>query len=79
MGAMNVLTTIVSQLVAPVLFNYVFLSTIDTWPEAIFMVAAGLFGAAFVAMLFVRVRWPHWSSEEEDSLEVVQETSLLAI
>jgi MFS family permease len=73
MGAMNVLTTIISQLLAPVLFNYVFLSTIDTFPEAIFVVAAGLFGVAFVAMLFVRVRWPHWSPDEDESLETAEE------
>lgn len=72
MGAMNVLTTIVSQLLAPVLFNYVFLSTIDTFPEAIFVVAASLFGLAFIAMLLVRVRWPSWSPDEEDSFEVTE-------
>lgn len=44
-------------------------ATVDTWPEAFFVVGACTFALTFICLLFVRVRRPNWNGYSKDPNE----------
>ncbi|KAK9893854.1 hypothetical protein P389DRAFT_174749 [Cystobasidium minutum MCA 4210] len=69
MGALSVLQIIFAQVFGPIIFNGVYSATVETWPEAFFVVGASTFGITFVCLLFVRVRRPSWNGYSTDATE----------
>lgn len=69
MGALSVLQIIFAQVAGPILFNTVYASTVDTYPEAFFVVGAVVFSLTLMGLLFVRVRRPNWNGYSTDIVE----------
>ncbi|KAK4231397.1 major facilitator superfamily domain-containing protein [Podospora fimiseda] len=61
-GLLHALT----RVVAPILFNGLYAATVETYPQAVFVMLATLFGMVMIASLFVR---PHvYMTEDDDSI-----------
>ncbi|CAJ2502079.1 Uu.00g049320.m01.CDS01, partial [Anthostomella pinea] len=66
LGAMGLLHAL-GRVFAPILFNGIYAATIETYPQAFFVVLASLFGLAVLASIFVR---PHLYMKEEGYIAV---------
>lgn len=44
-------------------------ATVDTWPEAFFVVGASTFTLTLLCLLFVRVRRPSWNGYSTDNID----------
>lgn len=67
MGAVAVLQIMFSQILGPLFFNGVFAATVDTFPEAIFVLGTALYFVTLVFLVLVRVRRPKWKGNTASS------------
>ncbi|KAJ9419743.1 major facilitator superfamily domain-containing protein [Fusarium oxysporum] len=65
LGAVGMLLAL-SRILGPLLFNGIYAATVGTFPQAIFVLLASLYGISFLASFAIRPH-VHWDDEQEET------------